>query len=177
MARPNPPVIHLLVAMVVVLVPVFLIVAWFTRIPEPQPNVVDARPVVAAAREAGYPVLAPAELPDGWVATRARWTPRGQAGLNREPVPGNTIALGFLSPERQYFAIDQRDALPELLVRDVTRDGRADGESRVGDVTWTRYVSQDRRTRALVRLDADHATIVSGDVRDDQLEAFTATLR
>lgn len=176
-ARPNPPVIHLIVAMVVLLVPILLITAWFTRLPAPAVNVVDYRPVVRAARAADpYPVLAPPSLPDGWLATRARWTPRGEPGVNREPAPGNTVALGFLSPDKKYIAIDQRDEQPELFTRDITRDGRPEGDSRVGDRTWRRFVSDDDRTRSLVLLEPTHVTIVSGDVPFEALESFAAML-
>ena len=176
-ARPNPPVIHLLVAMVVLLVPMLLIMAWFTRIPEPAVNLVDYRPVVAAARQADpYPVAAPASLPDGWLAIRARWTARGKLGVDREPVPGNTVELGFLSPDKRYFAVDQRDEQPELFVADVSRDGRPDGQSTVKGVAWTRYVSADRRTHSLARTGPGYVTLVSGDVPYQDLEAFAATL-
>ncbi|WP_052462665.1 DUF4245 domain-containing protein [Nigerium massiliense] len=175
--RPNPPALHMLVAMVVLLIPVLLIVAWFTRIPEAAVNVVDYRPVVQVAREESpYPVLAPESLPDGWVATRARWIRKGENGINNEPALGNTMALGFLNADKTYLAVDQRDELPELFTRDVTRDGHPDGESQVAGQQWLRFVSDDGRTHALVRNEATHVSIVSGDVPYEQLEQFAGTL-
>lgn len=177
-ARPNPPAVHLITAMVVLLVPVLLVSWWFTRLPAPAATVVDPRPVLQQARaEADYQVAAPVNLPEGWVATRARWTPQGQPGLNEEPALGDTVQLGFLDPAGRYLALDQRDDQPELFVAEVTRDGEGTGTSSVAARTWVRYRSEDGRTRSLVLVEDDHVTIASGDVPFEDLEAFAATLR
>lgn len=179
MARPRTPstVTHMVIAMAVVLVPIALISWFFTRLPEPAPNVVDPAPLTARARaEAPYPVLAPENLPDGWVATRVRWTPEGEPLLNREPAPGNTWQVGYLTPQRMYIALDQRDRLPDLFVADVTRAGRPVGESSVGASSWQRYTSADGRTNALVQRGDAAVTVVSGDLPFEALEAFAGTL-
>lgn len=179
MARPrtHSTVTHMVIAMAVVLVPIALISWFFTRLPEPLVNVVDPTPVVALARtEATFPVLAPTNLPQGWVATRARWTPEGAPLLNREPAVANTWQLGYLTPQQMYIGLDQRDRLPDLLVGEVTRGGRAAGESSVAGVTWQRYTSADGRTNSLVRRDEQVATVVSGDLPYEALEAFAGTL-
>lgn len=175
--RPNPPLIHMIVAIAIVLAPALLAMALFTRIPDPPVNRVDPAPVLARAAAASpYPIEAPRALPDGWVCTRARWTAVGEAGVGGTPSPGNTLGLGYLTPQQLYLAVDQRDAQPDAFVVDVTRGGAADGASEVGGVAWRRYLSQDGRTRALVRRDADHVTIVSGDTGYEALEAFAGTL-
>lgn len=179
MARPRTPstVTHMVIAMAVVLVPIALISWFFTRLPEPAPAVVDPTSLIARARaEASYPVLAPENLPDGWVATRARWTPEGEPLLNREPAAGNTWQLGYLTPERMYVALDQRDRLADQFVADVTRAGRPVGESSIGGATWQRYTSADRRTNSLVQQGDPAVTIVSGDLPFGALEAFAGTL-
>jgi len=176
-SRPNPPLIHLIVAMAVIMVPALLAVAWFSRVPAPRVAVVDPAPVVAAARAAsGYAVAVPANLPDGWVCTRARWTPQGRPGVGGTPALGNSFALGYLTPAQVYVAIDQRDAAPDALVADLTRKGTRDGDSTVSGRGWERYHSPDGRTRALVLRGADHVTVVSGDLGYEGLEAFAATL-
>ena len=173
----NESVIHMLVAMVVLFIPVILITQLFTKDPEPPINPIDWEPVAAqAAAEASYEVLAPTNLPDGWVATRARFIGVGKPQLGGDPAPGDTFQLGFLSPEQRYFALDQRDVAPEAFVVAVTRQGRPDGESSVGGEAWVRYVSEDDRTRSLVNQDADAVAIVSGDLPYEALEAFAATL-
>jgi len=176
-SRPNPPLIHLIVAMAVIMVPALLAVGWFTRIPTPTAATVDPAPVIAAARAASpYAVAAPTSLPDGWVCTRARWTPQGAPGVGGTPALGDTFALGYLTPAQVYVAVDQRDAAPDALVADLTRKGARDGDSTVAGRAWERYRSPDGRTRALVRREADHVTVVSGDLGYDGLDAFAATL-
>ncbi len=175
--RRTSTVVHMLVAMLVLFVPVVLLTQFFTRNPEPPVTALDWKPVAdAAAREASYEVLAPVNLPDGWVATRARFTEAGQPVLAGDPAPGDTFQLGFLSPEGRYFGLDQRDAAPDAFVRTVTRQGRPDGESSAAGRSWTRYVSEDGRTRSLVELREGAATIVSADLPHEALEAFASTL-
>lgn len=173
----NSSAVHMLVAMLVLLVPVVGLTWMFTRDPQPQVAAIEYRPVAEqAAAEASYPVLVPANLPDGWVATRARWTPTGRPGVGGDPVPGDTWQLGFLSPQETYLALDQRDAAVEPFVADVTRSGRADGESAVAGRAWQRYTSSDGRTRSLVLREDEDVAIVSGDVPYEALEAFASTL-
>lgn len=179
MARPRTPstVTHMVIAMAMVLVPIALISWFFTKLPEPMVNVVDPTALVAQARaEAPFAVVAPVNLPQGWVATRARWTPEGKPLLNGEPAVGSTWQVGYLSPDRMYVALDQRDRLPDAFVADVTRSGRAVGESVVAGASWQRYTSADARTNALVDKGEDAVTIVSGDVPFEALEAFAGTL-
>lgn len=180
MARPRTPstVTHMVIAMAIVLVPVALVSWFFTRLPsEPPVMAIDPAAYIAKARkEAPYPVAAPTNLPDGWVAVRVRWTPEGEPLFNKEPAVGSTWQLGYLTPEKMYIALDQRDRLPEQFVGDVTRAGRPAGESSVGGVAWQRYTSADARTHSLVQRGDQAVTIVSGDVTFEELEAFTGTL-
>jgi hypothetical protein len=172
----NSTATQMVVAMGVLMVPIAIIVAFFTYNPPPTIQQVDYLPVArVAAQESPYPVLVPDNLPEGWVATRARWTLEGRPGLNGDPAAGNTWQLGMLSPEQTYVAVDQRDSSQELFVQQVTRDGEPAGESTVGAVVWQRYVSEDGRTRSLVHR-GEVATIVSGDLPFEALEAFASTL-
>lgn len=167
----------MVVAVAALLVPVVLIYLWFSRIPEPEVRAVDWQPVVAQARaEAPFPVAVPRNLPGDWVVVRARWTPLGEPGLNREPAIGNTFQLGFLTNQQIYLGLDQRDADRRGLIREVTRDGIADGESMLAGVGWQRFVSKDDRTRALVRVSTGDTLVISGDVPYEALEAFAATI-
>lgn len=173
----NSSVTHMIVAMLVLLVPVVVLVQLFTRNPEPPVTPIDWRPVAEqAAGEVSYEVLGPSNLPEGWVATRARFTAIGRPMLGGDPAPGNTFQLGFLSPEQRYFALDQRDVAPEPFVAAVTRQGRPDGSSSLGGRAWERMVSEDGRTRSLVERGPDAVTIVSADLPYEALEAFASTL-
>ena len=173
----NATVLHMLVAMAVLFVPVILITQLFTRNPEPPITPIDWKPVAQrAAADVEYEVLAPANLPEGWIATRARYVPTGRPMLGGDPAAGDTFQLGFLSPEQRYFAIDQRDIAPEPFVASVTREGSPQGSVDALGRTWERMVSEDGRTRSLVSRGADAVTIVSGDLPYEALEAFATTL-
>ncbi|MFT4294792.1 MAG: DUF4245 domain-containing protein [Micropruina sp.] len=176
--RPSPTVPQILVAVAALLVPVVLIYLWFSRVPEPEARAVDWQPVVAQARaEAPYPVAVPENLPETWVVVRARWTPQGEPGLDQKAATGNTFQLGFLTPERMYIGLDQRDTDAAGLIREVTRGAASDGESDLAGTRWQRYVSDDDRTRALVRSDSASTLVISGDLPYPALEAFATTLR
>ena len=76
----------------------------------------------------------------------------------------------------RHIGLDERDADPRGLIRDATRGGTADGESQLGGEPWQRFVSDDDRTRALVRSDPDSTVVISGDLPYEALEAFATTL-
>ena len=59
----NSTATHMIVAMGVLMVPIALIVAFFTRTPEPVVQHLDYAPVARlAAGEATFPVLVPAQM-------------------------------------------------------------------------------------------------------------------
>ena len=125
----------MVMAVVILLLPVVLIYWWFSRIPEPQVTAVDWQPVVAAAKaESPYAIAVPASVPDGWTVVRARWTKVGQPGLNQQPAVGNTLQLGYLTTDRMYLGLDQRDTDSRGLIREVSKDAVSDGESVIADV-------------------------------------------
>lgn len=175
--RRNATARDMIVAIAVLLVPILLVSWWFTRVPEPPVTPVDWRPLLADARaHSPYRVAHPEALPGSWTCVRARWTPKGEAGLGGTPVPGNTWQLGFLTPDRVYLGLDQRDERPADLIADATRQGVTDGTSAAAGRTWARYVSSDGRTRALVLSEAGSTLVLTGDVPYAALEAFAATL-
>ncbi|MCW3156687.1 DUF4245 domain-containing protein [Micropruina sonneratiae] len=175
--RPNATVSQVLIACAVLLVPVVLIYLWFSRVPDPTPRPVDWQPVVTLAKtEAPYPVAVPENLPEGWTVVRARWTPAGEPGLNQQPAVGDTLQLGYLTPDQVYLGLDQRNTDPKGLIAAASRATTADGESELAGVSWQRYVSDDRRSRALVRSDEQSTLVISGDLPYEALEAFAGTL-
>lgn len=168
-------------SMLVLLLPI-LVLGWLltNRVSEPPLPTVDWRAQVAAARaEAPYPVLAPSELPGGgqdWRCTKASWIPVGRPGLNQEPSPRNQWELGFIAPSGVHIGLTQGDLAPVPLIASATRDGLADGETRIGQGSWERYISKDGRTRSLVQRTDRGVAIVSGDTDYPALEEFAGTL-
>lgn len=165
-------------SLAVIMLPLLLITWVFTDGPKDRPvTVVDYQPALAAARsQAEFPVLAPTNLPDGWRAVRATWVPQGRPYLNGEASPRNLWELGMLTPEDVYIGLHQGDLQPQRLVDQKSRDGRPDGESTVNGEVWQRLVSDDDRTRSLVRATDAATTVVVGDLPYPALEAYAATL-
>ena len=96
-------------SLAVILVPVLLIVWFFTRTPD-EPNIqkIDWRPVATSARtHAGYPVLAPKEVPEDWRPTKARYANKGDRWVGNTISAGNRWELGFLTSENIYLAVNQ----------------------------------------------------------------------
>ncbi|MDO4411478.1 DUF4245 domain-containing protein [Cutibacterium sp.] len=151
-------------SLAVILVPVLLIVWFFTRTPD-EPNIqkVDWKPMVASARaHAGYPVLAPKETPEEWRPTKARYADKGDRWVGKTVSAGNRWELGFLTSEDIYLAVNQSNEPAKAFVASVTRSAAADGKIKAGQYTWTKMVSPDGRTRALVtKIESSTAVIVA----------------
>ncbi|MGI3784754.1 MAG: DUF4245 domain-containing protein [Janthinobacterium lividum] len=180
MARSQKPQTSgdLIRSLVVIIVPLLLITAFFTRNVGDHPvKEVDWRPAVALARsQAPYPVLAPVNLPPGWRATQADWVRAGDAYLNGDPSARNLWKLGFLTSDNVFIGLSQGDLQPQAFISDETRKGVADGQSVVGDQTWERRISPDGRTRSLVESTPKVTTIVSGDLPYEALDTYAGIL-
>jgi hypothetical protein len=165
-------------SLVVIIVPLLLITAFFTHNLNDAPvKVVDWRPAVALARsQAPYPVLAPVNLPPGWRAVQATWVRAGDPYLNGEPSARNLWKLGFLTTDDVFIGLSQGDLQPADFISDETRKGTVDGQSVVGDQTWERRVSPDGRTHSLVEKTAKVTTVVSGDLPYEALDTYAGIL-
>jgi hypothetical protein len=161
-------------SLLVIIVPLLIISFFFSRNLGDHPvQTVDVGPVLAQAREeAPYPVLAPVNLPGDWQPTRVSWEPTGHEGAP----PREHWQVGYLSPDRIYFAVNQSPDAEALLPAE-TRDGLPDGSSTLAGAAWERRVSADGRTRSLVRDTGPVTTVVVADADYAALEAFTGTLR
>ncbi|MGD7788355.1 DUF4245 domain-containing protein [Propionibacteriaceae bacterium Y1700] len=159
-------------SMAILMIPLVLITIFFTRNTGDAPvEPVDWQPVLTSARdEAPYPVLAPTNLPQGWVPTRVTWE------AEKKGAEANRWMLGWLDPGQTYFAVEQSDAAPGPFIDRVGREPRAEGTSQVGGQQWERQVSEDGRTRTLVQRSDKVTTIVAADAPYEALEAFAGTL-
>ena len=162
----------------IILIPLAVITVLFTKLPKDHPvQVVDPQPVLAKARtESPYPILAPANLPNEWRATRVTWVRTGEPYLNGAPSVRNLWRVGYLTPDDVYIAVAQGDLEPDDFISVETREGAVDGQSTVNGDVWERRVSPDGRTRSLVRRTDTVTTVVAGDTSYAALEAFAATL-
>jgi len=165
-------------SLALILIPLVVITIIFTNVPADHPvKEVDWKPVLATARkEAPFEVLAPANLPEGWRATRVSWVRMGQPHLNGEASPRNLWQIGFLSPDDVFVDLNQGDIRPQDLVDQQSRAGTPDGNSVIAGQTWQRLASPDGRTRSLVLHGPSSTTVVSADLPYEALEAYVSTL-
>ncbi|MDT0377942.1 DUF4245 domain-containing protein [Streptomyces sp. DSM 42041] len=123
--------------------------------------------VKTASRAAPYPIATPEGLPQEWRATSVRYEGAGGDGA--------AWHLGFMAPGNEYAAVEQSDADPRGFVDDVTYGAEKTGRSvHIEGETWTRYAGE--KYDALVRVQPDVTTVVTGTAPAKQLERLAAAL-
>ncbi|MSS46725.1 DUF4245 domain-containing protein [Cutibacterium sp. WCA-380-WT-3A] len=165
-------------SLAVILIPVLLIVWFFTRTPD-EPNIqqVDWTSMTASARShARYPVLAPAVVPEDWRPTKARYANRGDRWVGNTISAGNRWELGFLTSQNVYLAVNQSDEPRRAFVAAVTRSATEDGKVTVGRYTWVKMVSPDGRTRALTTTIGSSTAVIVADAEYPVLTDFAQML-
>jgi hypothetical protein len=126
--------------------------------------------VQLAAARAGYELLVPTDLDEGYRPTSAR-TDAGAADEG-DPV---TLEIGYLTPEEEFagFVVsDDRDADP---VADVLDGAEDQGAVDIGGRSWTRSTTVDGET-ALSREEGGATVLVTGSASDDELETVAASV-
>jgi Protein of unknown function (DUF4245) len=121
-----------------------------------------------AREEVDFELLAPDELPDGWIATSVRFD-RG-----RKPA----WHLGTLTDEERYVGLEQAARPVSAMVEEFVDEEAVEGDAvTVGGEAWRSFTDAGGDL-ALVRRDDDRATtLVVGRVSQETLEELIATLR
>ena len=121
-----------------------------------------------AREQAGFEVLAPRRLPEGWRATTARYVPGADEHWH----------LGMLTEDDRYVGLEQSTASAEAMVDDHVDESATRGAAvSVAGAEWTTW-RDDGGDLALVREDAGTTTLVVGhEVDPDVLANFVASLR
>lgn len=168
-ARLRQTAVDMVRSMAVVLVVVFAIVLLAWR-PEPEAvKVVETSSTVElAARDAQFPIVAPAGLVQGWRATSVRWEPTEES--ESEPV----LHIGYVTPGDQYAQVSVAPVIAESFLDEQTANGAPTGTQAVGDATWERWESTKRRS--LVLIEGSVATVVSGGAEWSELIALAESL-
>lgn len=162
-------------SMLVVLIPVALI-AGFVGLVRPstaEVRDVDWESTLEAARDGGeFAVLGPAELPDGWTATRVAYD-RGASASD------DTWRMSFITDTGDYVGIVQRSGDVERIVRSELPDLDEDGTTLIVGDSWQRYVGPDADgDRALVLESPDSVVVVLTSASDYSVaESFASSLR
>ncbi|WP_104524937.1 DUF4245 domain-containing protein [Blastococcus atacamensis] len=124
-----------------------------------------------ADARAGYPLLVPAGLEDGYRATSAR-TDAGNVAEG-DPV---TLEIGYVTPDGAFAGFVVSDAARSEAVGDVLDGATEGGSVDIGGTPWTRSTTERGET-ALSRVDGDVTVVVSGSAEDDELETVAAAVR
>jgi hypothetical protein len=154
---------------------VLVVIGWVLfreavrEVPETPVRTVDYVQVADSAREqASFDVLAPEELPEGWRATSARFT------------PGRTESwhLGMLTDEQEYVGLEQSGASVDDMVEEHVDAEAVEGKSvEVAGETWQTWRDAGGDL-ALVQESGDTTTLVVGHgVPQPTLADFVERLR
>lgn len=131
-------------------------------------NVDYVRPAAFAQEQAGFEILAPPELPEGWRSTSVRYTP----GVDER------WHLGLLTEEGRYVGVEQaRSTERNMIEAHVDVEAQRGDAVTVGGERWQTWADEGGDL-ALVRRGEEMTTLVVGhEVPLERLVAFTASLR
>ncbi len=158
-------------AMVVLLIVVGAFVGFRDLVrsePESPVQAVDySGPADYARGQASFPLLAPEQLPDGWIATSVRFDPGSRPAWH----------LGMLTPQDRYVGLEQAPRSVAAMVEQYVDEKASEGEPvAVAGQEW-RAFSDDQGDEALARRAGGATTLVFGRVEQETLADLVATLR
>ncbi|MGY1741617.1 MULTISPECIES: DUF4245 domain-containing protein [unclassified Blastococcus] len=123
--------------------------------------------ILRAAEYAGYPLEAPADLPDGYRATDTDVT-----GGPGSPV---TLGIDYVTPSDEYAGFLTSDDPEAAQVGDVLDGAEERGIVQLGGREWARSTSS--RGETVLSREADGVTVlVTGSAPDAELEAVAAAV-
>ncbi|HEX2072861.1 MAG TPA: DUF4245 domain-containing protein [Geodermatophilus sp.] len=150
-----------------------VLVGWnaFRTTPDDPVREVDPTSTVQlAAARAGYPVLAPSGLPEGYRPTSAR-TDAGGAQQG-DPV---TLELGYLTPSEEFAGFVVSDNARAAAVTSVLEDAEEQGTVELDGEVWTRSTT-GRGETALSRQVDGVTVLVTGSAPDEELETVATAV-
>ncbi len=122
--------------------------------------------LVTAQRAAPYPVLAPEGLPEDWRPTSVSYSRQNDDSWH----------LGYLTPEREYVAVEQSTAPAGKYIVKVSHEARDTGEvQQVAGRPWQRW--EGPKYDALVLREDGVTTVVTGTASFERLGEMAAALK
>ncbi|MFM1783865.1 MAG: hypothetical protein RLZZ579_142 [Actinomycetota bacterium] len=110
---------------------VALVVLGVPRDDSSRLQTIDSTEVSQAAREdSGLPVILLESLPEGWVATQARWSAASAKGEA-------DIFLGLVGPDNQYIGVTQVFEFEDAWFEEETNSLEKTGEYDFGNYNWS----------------------------------------
>jgi uncharacterized protein DUF4245 len=151
-----------------------LVVAWMSfrqTAEDPVREVDPSSSVQLAAARAGYSVVAPFGLPDGYRATSART----DAGATEQGDPV-TLEIGYLTPSEEFAGFVVSDDEGADAVTGVLAGAEEGGTVELGGQSWTRSTSE--RGEAVLFREAGGVTVlVTGSAGEDELRTVATAVR
>jgi hypothetical protein len=152
-------------------------VAWQRpEVQGPIRPVIDVQNVVQQVEVSGpFPVQVPANLPTGWVPTSAWFDgPEQQPGLS-----GSVLHIGYETPSGTYAEVKQTDGARDYAIKTWADSAVSQDVVDVDGEQWSRLVSPDTGTKALVRADDGKPNVfvvVTGKADWPELTELAASL-
>jgi Protein of unknown function (DUF4245) len=134
---------------------------------DPTPSLDYKTAVDGARADAHYPVLAPAELPDGWKATSVRYAPGSKWAWH----------LGVLTSDDEYIGLEQARTDPESLIKSAAPGTVERGTIDIDGSEWQVRRDDSRGETTLVRHEQGVTTVVTGSASQETLEDYVRSLR
>ena len=128
--------------------------------PETRVDLSDA--VTGATATARFDVIAPPALPDGWIATSARFTP-------------DAWHLGVLTADDRYIGLEQTTTSVKTIIDDFAPKSRAVGDVQLAGEAWQVRTESDG-DRVYVRDVGDTSVLVVGSARRTEVERYISSL-
>lgn len=160
-------------AMIVLVVCLLAFVAFreaSREVPETKPEAIDWQDSVAAAADAGHPVVAPGALPTDWIAT----------SITFSPTTPPTFGLGMLTDDGRFVGLRQEDERRDDLLETYVDDEPIEGDPvEVGGEfagEWMSWTDEGGDTALMLQRDAD-VLLVYGSAPLEDIVALASSLR
>jgi len=134
---------------------------------DPVPSVDYTAPAVAARDVATFDVLAPEQLPVGWRATSAGYTPGAQERWH----------LGVLTDNDEYVGLEQVVDAAEDALAAFSPDTAAVGNITINGQRWQVRTDSAGTETSLLRSSGELSILVTGTAPRDALIGFVESLR
>lgn len=155
-------------AVVLGLVFVIVLLAW-RPLPE-EVKIVDTAPAIGlAVAQSQVPVVAPANLPEEWRPTSARWQATEQSG----DVP--VLHIGYVTPTDEYAQVSTGAVASPRYLDEQTAQGAPTATREIAGEVWQEWESDGRRS--LVLTDGEASVVVSGTGEWDEVAALASSLQ
>ena len=153
-------------SMLVLIIPVFLIVAFYRYLGHETPPTVDTTEVYGSVQRAGqFQPLKPEGLPGGWRIASATFT-------------DGILRIGVTAPDDGALQlVESANPASVLVPAIVGKTPHDDGETTIAGATWHRYSEGRPGERAIVQSTADRTVIIVGQAKEAQLSELATSLK